>query len=181
MPPPPGPDTDELDPPSQPEFEKPSSASEMPHRLTGALTGAVTVFPEPVETLPTPVTLPLWLPPPTPDTFEVDPPLQCEFAKPPTAPETPQTFTGALIGAVTVLPEPVETLPLPVTLPSWLLPPPPPDTVELDPPWQLEFEKPSTASETPHRLTGALTGAVTVFPDRIERLPLPVTLPLPEA
>src|SRR5437763_9424355 len=34
-----------------------------------------------------------------------EPPLQSELAKPPTAPETPQTFTGTLIGAVTVLPD----------------------------------------------------------------------------
>ena len=53
----------------------------------------------------------------------LDPPLQPEFAKPPTAPETPHTFTGALIGAVIVLPEPSEMLRLPVVLPLWLLSP----------------------------------------------------------
>ena len=37
--------------------------------FTGALTGAFTVFPEPTGTLKLPVTLPLWLPSPTPDTF----------------------------------------------------------------------------------------------------------------
>src|ERR1700730_17116285 len=93
-------------------------------------------------------------------------------------------FTGTLTGAVIVLPEPAETLWLPVTLP---LPAPSPSPeggmpiVDLAPASQPEFAKPSTASEMPHKLTGALIGAVTVFPDSSETLPLPVTLPLPEA
>ena len=105
------------------------------------------------------------------------PPSQPELAKPATAPETPQTFTGALIGAVIVLPEPRPTLPMPVTLP--LLPGAAPDTFVVAPPWQLEFEKPSSASEMLHRLIGALIGAVIVLPDTPETLPMPVTLPLP--
>src|SRR5581483_6474341 len=106
-----------------------------------------------------------------------EPPLQSELAKPPTAAETPHTLTGALIGAVIVLPEPRPRLPTPVTLP--LLPGAPPDTVEVAPPWQPELLKPSSASDRLHRLTGALIGAVMVLPDTPERFPTPVTLPLP--
>src|SRR5690349_8400719 len=177
---PPTPEMVEVDPPTQPALEKPSSASEMPHRLTGALTGAVTVLPEPIGMLKFPVVLPLSLPLPTLEMVELDPPLQPEFAKPPTAPETPHTFTGALIGAVIVLPEPSEMLRLPVVLPLWLSSPTL-EMVELDPPAQPAFEKPATASEIPHRLTGALSGAVTELPDRIEMLPFPVVFPLSEA
>src|SRR2546430_29252 len=111
---------------------------------------------------------------------EVEPPLQLALAKPPAATALPQTFTGALTGAVTVLPEPSEMLRLPVVLPLWLSSPTL-EMVELDPPSQPAFEKPATASEIPHRLTGALSGAVTELPDRIEMLPFPVVFPLSEA
>jgi hypothetical protein len=177
---PPTPEMVEAAPPTQPALEKPSSASEMPHRLTGALTGAVTVLPETIGMLKLPVVLPSWLSPPTPEMAELDPPWQPEFEKPPTAPDTPHTFTGALIGAVTVLPEPSEMLRLPVVLPLWLSPPTP-EMTELDPPSQPALEKPATASEMPHRLTGALIGAVIELPDRTEMFPFPVVLPLSEA
>src|SRR5436309_3508410 len=101
---------------------------------------------------------------------EVEPPLQLALAKPPAAAALPHTFTGALIGAVTVLPEPTEMLRFPVTLPLWLWSPTP-EMVELDPPSQPALEKPATASEIPHRLIGALIGAVIVLPDRTEMLP----------
>jgi hypothetical protein len=67
------------------------------------------------------------------------------------------------------------------------LPPPPlpPDgsveTLLLDPPSQPELAKPTIPSDTPQRFTGRLIGASRVFPDSTETLPLPVTLPLPEA
>src|SRR5256885_1027103 len=48
-----------------------------------------------------------------------------------------------------------------------------------EPPWQAEFAKPSSASETPQMFTGALTGAEIVLPELVETLPSPVTLPLP--
>lgn len=111
---------------------------------------------------------------------EVEPPLQLALAKPAAATALPQTFTGALIGAVIVLPEPSEMLRLPVVLPLWLLPSTS-EMVELDPPSQPALEKPATASEIPHRLTGTLTGAVIELPDRTETLPFPVVLPLSEA
>src|SRR5712691_8151216 len=107
-------------PPAQPESAKPSSPSEMPHRLIGAVTGTETEFPDSTEALPSPATLPL-LPPAGSLAWVLAPPVHCELAAPPTAPDTPQTFTGALIGTETVLPEPTPTLPLPATLP--LLPP----------------------------------------------------------
>src|SRR5579859_4423574 len=49
-------------------------------------------------------------------------------------------------------------------------------TVECEPPVQPELAKPSRPSEMLHRLTGTLTGALTVLPDRIENWP---ELPLP--
>src|SRR5216684_1430443 len=146
------------EPPWQPEFAKPRTASETPQTFTGALTGTEIVLPEPVETLPLPVTLPLSVVVP-PATLVLAPPTQPEFAKPRSASETPQTFTGALTGAEIVLPEPVETLPLPVTLP---LPGPdvPDDSVTRvwAPPTQWEFAKPASATETPQMFTGVLTG-----------------------
>jgi len=185
----------EVEPPWHPAPEKPSTPTAMPQTFTGALTGAVIVFPDSTGMFPTPVTLPLWLPvppllpwPPWPswEMVEVDPPWQSEWARPATAPETPHTFTGTLTGAVTVLPEPTGMLPTPVTLPLWLpvppIPPWPPwEMVEVDPPWQPASETPATATAIPHRLTGALIGAVIVFPDSTGILSSPVTLPLPEA
>src|SRR6266516_5629997 len=131
----------EVEPPLQLALAKPPAATALPQTFTGTLTGAVTVLPETIGMLKFPVVLPLSLPLPTLEIVECDPPLQPEFAKPPTAPETPHTFTGALIGAVTVLPEPSEMLRLPVTLPLWLWSPTP-ATVEPDPPAQPASAKP---------------------------------------
>ena len=152
----------------------------MPQRFTGALTGAVIVLPEPTGMLKLPVDVAVVAVAGHSETAELEPPLQPEFEKPATAPDTPHTFTGALIGAVIVLPEPSEILRLPVVLPLWLSPPTP-EMAELDPPSQPALEKPATASEMPHRLTGTLIGAVIELPDRTETLPFPVVLPLSEA
>ncbi len=139
------------------------------------------VLPDRFKALPLPTVLPLPpLPPAGPVSWVLAPPWQCESAKPPPAAETPQRSTGALTGAETVLPETAEALPLPTVLP--LPPPAPPPGGEATlpaPPAQPEFEKPSTASERPHRLTGALIGSETEFPDSSEPLPLPRVLPLP--
>ena len=70
----------EVEPPPQVELEKPSSASETLQTFSGVLTGAFSVLPEPTGTLKLPRTLPLWLLPPTPDTFEDAPPWHCELA-----------------------------------------------------------------------------------------------------
>src|ERR1700691_6053360 len=94
----------------------------------------------------------------------------------------PQMFTGTLTGAVTVLPDPSERLPLPVTFP---FPPVLPAggltrfVTALAPPTQPELAKPRIAAEIPHRLIGTLTGAGIVLPDPSEGLLFPVTLPLP--
>src|SRR3989440_1469519 len=103
-------------PPWQPELAKPPTAAETPHTLTGVLTGALTVLPEPRPTLPMPVTLPLW-PGAPPDTLVVAPPWQPELPKPSSASDRLHRLTGALTGAVIVLPDAPETLPMPVTLP----------------------------------------------------------------
>src|SRR5579859_957324 len=90
----------------------------------------------------------------------------------------PQTLTGALTGAFTLLPEPIATPPaLPLSLP----PPAPWITVLLAaPPLHPEFAKPAPAPETPHTRTGTLTGAFTLLPDRAEMTPaLPLSLPPP--
>lgn len=49
-------------------------------------------------------------------------------------------------------------------------------TFENEPPWQPEFEKPAAAPDTPHTLTGALTGRFKVLPEPAEMTP---ALPLP--
>src|SRR6266516_4022869 len=170
----------EVEPPLQLALAKPPAATALPQTFTGTLTGAVTVLPEPIGMLKLPVTLPLWLWPPTPEMVEVDPPTQPALEKPSSASEMPHRLIGALTGAVTELPERIGMLKLPVVLPL-SLPLPTLEMVEFDPPSQPAFEKPATASEIPHRLTGALSGAVTELPDRIEMLPFPVVFPLSEA
>src|SRR6266568_391754 len=170
----------EVEPPLQLALAKPPAATALPQTFTGTLTGAVTVLPEPIGILKFPVTLPLWLWPPTPEMVELAPPTQPALEKPSSASEMPHRLIGALTGAVTVLPEPIGMLKLPVVLPLWLSSPTL-EMVELDPPAQPALEKPATASEIPHRLTGALSGAVIELPDRIEMFPFPVVLPLSEA
>ena len=94
--------------------------------MTGALIGAFTVLPDSAEMTPA-----LPLPPDPPDPPEpamtvllAAPPRQAALAKPTTAAAMPQTLTGALIGAFTVLPDSAEMTP---ALP---LPPGPPDPPE---------------------------------------------------
>ncbi len=172
--------TAETEPPWQPELAKASIASEMPHTFVGALTGAFTVLPDPIEITPP---LPLPLPPDPGDPAVVvllaAPPLQPALAKPRSASAMPQVFTGTLTGAFTVLPDSSDrtpALPLP-------FPPPEPDPLMVvslaDPPLQPEFEKPSSATETPQMFTGALTGAFTVLPEPIAALPALPFPPLP--
>jgi hypothetical protein len=56
----------EVEPPWHSAVEKPSPATAMPQAFTGVLTGVVIAFPDSIGILPTPVTLPFWLPPPLP-------------------------------------------------------------------------------------------------------------------
>src|SRR5580693_2805091 len=104
-------------PPLHPEFAKPASATEMPHRSTGALTGTFTLLPEPTAAMPA---LPLWLPPLAPSPMTVllaAPPSQPAFAPPSRATATPQTSIGALTGAFTSLPDRSDSTPaLPLSL-----------------------------------------------------------------
>src|SRR5579859_850241 len=161
------------EPPWQPALEKPSTPTAMPHTLTGTLTGAFTLLPEPIAAVPA---LPLPLPPSAPlmTVLLAAPPLQWALAKPATDPATPHTLTGMLTGAFTLLPEPAEMTPaLPLPLP----PLPPLMTVLLAaPPSQPAFAPPSRATATPQTSTGALSGAFTLLPDSSDSTP---ALPLP--
>src|SRR5579859_4190885 len=162
------------EPPSQPALEKPSTPTAMPHTLTGTLTGAFTLLPEPIAAVPA---LPLPLPPLAPlmTVLLAAPPLQWALAKPATDPATPHTLTGILTGAFTLLPEPAEMTPaLPLPLPPVASSP---MTVLLAaPPSQPAFAPPSRATATPQMSTGALTGAFTLLPDSSDSTP---ALPLP--
>jgi hypothetical protein len=96
----------------------------------------------------------------------VAPPLQPATAEPSTATALPHTLIGALIGALIRLPPRIEPLPLLV----WdVVEAPPP--VTLAPPLQPASAEPSTATELPHTLIGALIGALIALPPAIEPLP----------
>jgi hypothetical protein len=158
----------------------------LPQTVTGAFAGAEAegpaVLPEPV--LPEPVLPDPVLPDPVPPDVPVVPePAVPQFALPsPAAPtELPQTVTGAFAGAEAegpaVLPEavlPEAVLPVPV-LPD----PVPPDPVLPDVPVlpdpaapQLALPSPTTPTELPQTLTGAVTGADTAAGVELVELPL---------
>jgi hypothetical protein len=79
----------EVEPPLQLALAKPAAATASPQTFTGTLTGAVIVLPEPTGMLKLPVTLPLWLWPPTPEMVEAAPPAQPALEKPSRASEMP--------------------------------------------------------------------------------------------
>ena len=152
-------------PPRQPDSAEPSTATELPHTLTGALIGALITLPPRIEPLP----LLRWEVVEAPPPVTVAPPRQPASASPRTAIALPQTLIGALIGALTALPPRIELLPDVRWTVEPPAPPAPPALVTAAPPAQAASDWPSRATALPHRLIGRLIGALTALPpgDRV--------------
>src|SRR6202034_173967 len=83
--------------------------------------------------------------------------------------ELPQALTGTLTGALTWLPPPIEPSPLV----CWITDEPePPPLWTGAPATQPASARPSSATALPQTSIGALTGALTWLPPRIEPSPL---------
>src|SRR5690606_31952731 len=153
-----------LAPPMQAASERPSTATALPQTFTGAVIGATIWLPPRIEPAPE-VRLPPAPLPARPTTLA--PPLHPANALPSTATALPQTFTGAVTGATTWLPPRIEPAPE-VRLPPAPLPARP---TTLAPPLHPALAPPATATAVPHTFTGAVTGATTWLPPRIESAP----------
>ena len=157
--------------------ETPRTLAALPLALTGAVIGAITWLPErrplapvvvgepaedPVVVLPVPV------PDPVPDPATVE--------RPRTLVALPLALTGAAIGAITWLPEPMpwrpEVVAEPAEEPVVVLPEPEPALAP------VTLERPRTLAALPLALTGAVIGAITWLPEAIPLWPLVVADPV---
>src|SRR5690606_32252760 len=164
-------------PPLHPANALPSTATALPQTFTGAVTGATTWLPPRIEPAPE-VRLPPAPLPARPTTLA--PPLHPALAPPATATAVPHTFTGAVTGATTWLPPRIDPRPEvrlpPAPEPARPLPP----LLTAAPPLHPALAPPATATAVPHTFTGAVTGATTWLPPRIDPRPEVRLPPAPE-
>jgi hypothetical protein len=145
------------------ESRTPTTLTELPHRLIGALTGTWTVLPEP--TPGEPCELPPAVAPPEPEPEPEGAPLTQVLSSalspiPTPLIELPHRLIGALTGTWIRLPEPT---PGELCAPPAAVAPFEPAFVQVLP--VAESRTPMTEMLLPHRLIGALTGTWTRLPD----------------
>src|SRR5690606_5438092 len=165
FPPAPAPPLSRTDaPPTQPATASPKIATALPQALIGAVIGATTWLPPPMEWSPS-----VRLPPPLPSPVlrTVAPPLRPASDLPNRETALPQAFTGAVIGASIWLPPRMLDRPE-VRLP---LPPPRPSSTTVAPPSDEALDWPATATALPLMSIGSVIGRLTWLPPPMEWSP----------
>jgi len=157
------------------ELFDPPRLTALPVTVTGAVTGATTWLPPPMDCEP------LVVLPPAEPAAGWDPVVagwaagRTELFEPPTLTALPATVTGAVTGATTWLPPPMDCEPLVVFEPvepaaGWVVPEDcPPETALFDPIALIAL---------PDNVTGAVTGATTWLPPPMDCEPLVVFEPV---